>query len=54
MRNDEVVMNVDEHLVNVVNTLTTDENVSEANSNKDNEMPKLTVLDDYEYKGRKS
>ena len=54
MRNDEVVMNVDEHLVNVVNMLTQDENMPEANSNEDNEMPKLTVLDDYEemMKGR--
>ena len=47
MRNDELVMNVDEHLVNVVNMLTKDENMPEANSNEDNEMPKLTVLDDY-------
>ena len=47
-------MNVDEHLVNVVNMLTKDENMPEANSNEDNEMPKLTVLDDYEemMKGR--
>ena len=54
MRNDELVMNVDEHLVNVVNMLTKDENMPEANSNEDNEMPKLTVLDDYEemMKGR--
>ena len=54
MRNDESVMNVDEHLVNVVNTLTKDENIPEANSIEDNEMPKLTVLDDYEemMKGR--
>ena len=48
MRNDELVMNVDEHLVNVVNMLTEDENMPEANSNEDNETPKLTVLDDYE------
>ena len=41
-------MNVDEHLLNVVSTLTEDENIQEANSNEDNEMPKLTVLDDYE------
>ena len=41
-------MNVDEHLLNVVKTLTKDENMPEANSNEDNEMPKLTVLDDYE------
>ena len=33
MRNDELVLNVDEHLLNVVNILT---------------MPKLTVLDDYD------
>ena len=46
MRNDESVMNVDEHLLNVVNTLTKDE--PEANSNENDEMPKLTVLDDYE------
>ena len=54
MRNDEVVMNVDQHLVNVVNMLTKDENMPEANSNEDNEMPKFTVLDDYEemIKGR--
>ena len=54
MRNDESVMNVDEHLVNVVNMLTKDENMPEANSNEDDEMPKLTVLDDYEemMKGR--
>ena len=48
MRNDELVMNVDEHLVNVVSMLTKDENMPEANSNEDNEMPKLTVLDDYD------
>ena len=48
MRNDEVVMNVDENLLNVVNTLTQEENMPEANSNEDNEMPKLTVLDDFE------
>ena len=54
VRNDEVAMNVDEHLVNVVNMLTKDENMPEANSNDDNEMPKLTVLDDCEemMKGR--
>ena len=38
-------MNVDENLLNVLNTLTKDKNIPE---NKDNEMPKLTVLDDYE------
>ena len=49
-----LVMNVDEHLVNVVSVLTKDENTPEANSNEDNEMPKLTVLDDYKemMKGR--
>ena len=54
MRNDELVMNVDEHLMNVVSMLTKDENMPEANSNEDNEMPKLTLLDDYEemMKGR--
>ena len=53
-RNDEVVMNVDEHLVNVVSMLTEDENMPEANSNEDNEMPKLTILYVYEemMKGR--
>ena len=59
--NDELIMNVDEHLMNVVSMLTKeenmpeakgaeltkDENIPEANSNEDNEMPKLTVLDDY-------
>ena len=48
MRNDESVMNVDENLLNVVNTLTKDENMPEANSNENNGMPKLTVLDDHE------
>ena len=54
MRNDESVMNVDENMLNVENTLTKDENMLEANSNEDNKMPKLTVLDDYEemMKGR--
>ena len=54
LRNDEVVMNVDEHLVNVVNTLTKDETVQETNPGEGNEMPKLTVLDDHEerMKGR--
>ena len=61
MRNDELIMNVDEHLMNVVSMLTKEENmpevkgaeltknenIPEANSNEDNEMPKLTVLDDY-------
>ena len=61
MRNDELIVNVDEHLMNVVSMLTKeenmpetkgaeltkDENIPEANSNEDNE-PKLTVLDDYE------
>ena len=35
-------MNVDENLLNVINTL--------ANPNEDHEMPKLTVLDDQEEK----
>ena len=48
MRNDELVMNVNERLMNVVNMLTKDDNMPEANSNEDNEMPKLTVLDDNE------
>ena len=48
MRNDELIMNVDEHLMKVVSMLTKDENIPEANSNEDNVMPKLTVLDDYE------
>ena len=54
MRNDELVMNVDENLLNVVSMLTKDQNMPEANSNEDNEMPKFTVLDDYEemMKGR--
>ena len=68
MKNDELIMDVDEHLMNVVSTLTKkenmpetkgveltkDENIPEANSNEDNEMPKLTVFDDFEemMKGR--
>ena len=53
-RNDESVMNVDENLWNVMSILTKDENIPEANSNEDNEMPKFTVPDDYEemMKGR--
>ena len=47
-------MNVDEHLMNVVSMIIKDENMPYANSNEDNEMPKFTVLDDYEemMKGR--
>ena len=54
MRNDESVMNVDEDLVNAVNTLTKDENVPETSPNEGHEMPKLKVLDDHEemMKGR--
>ena len=54
MRNDELVMNVDEHLVNVVSMLTKDENMPESKPNEDNEVPKFTVLDDNEemMKGR--
>ena len=54
LRNDESVMKVDEHLLNVVNTLTKDETVPETNPDEDNEMSKVTVLDDYEemMKGR--
>ena len=44
MRNDELGMNVDEHLMNVVSMLTKDENTPEANANEDNEMPKLTEM----------
>ena len=44
MRNDESVMNVDENLLIVVSILTKEENIP----NEDNEMPKFTVLDDYE------
>ena len=53
MRNDESAMNVDE-ICNVVSILTKDENIPEANSNEDNEMPKFTVLDENEemMKGR--
>ena len=54
LRNDESVMNVDEKLYNVVNTVTKDETVQETNPDADTEMPKLTVLDDDEemMKGR--
>ena len=48
LKNDESVMNVDEDLLNVVNTLMKDETVQETNPDEDNEMPKLTVLDDHE------
>ena len=51
---DHTCPSVNHELSNVVNTLTKDENMPEANSNEDNEMPKLTVFDDYEemMKGR--
>ena len=54
LRYDESVMNVDDVLSNVVNTLTKEETVPETNPNEDHEMPKLTVLDDHEemMKGR--
>ena len=54
MKNDESVMNDDENLLTAVNTLTKDETVPETKTNEDNEMPKLTVLDDHEemMKGR--
>ena len=42
MRNDELVMNVNERLINVVSMLTKDENMPEANSNEDNEMQKFS------------
>ena len=47
-------MNIDENLLNVVNTLTKDETVPETDPNEDKEMPKLTVLDKHEerMKGR--
>ena len=34
-------MNVDENLMNVVSILTKEENIPEANSTEDNEMPKI-------------
>ena len=54
MRKDELVMNVNEQLMNIVSMLTKGENMPKANSNEDNEMPKLTFLDSYEevIKGR--
>ena len=54
LRNDESVMNIDENLLTMVNTLTKDETVQETNPDEDNEIPKLTVLDDDEemMKGR--
>ena len=54
LRNNESVMNVDENMFNVVNTLTKDETAPKTNLDEDNEMPKLTVLDDHEemMKGR--
>ena len=47
-------MNIDENLLTMVNTLTKDETVQETNPDEDNEIPKLTVLDDHEemMKGR--
>ena len=54
LRNDEPVMNIDENVITMVNTLTKDETVQETNPDEDNEIPKLTVLDDHEemMKGR--
>ena len=48
LRNDESVVNVDEDLLKVVNTLTKDETVHDTNPDEDSEMQKLTVLDDHE------
>ena len=55
-KTDESVINIDENLLNVVNTLTKDETAPETNPDEDNEMPKLTVLDDHEemMKGRQN
>ena len=40
-------MNVDAHLLHVVNTLTKDETVPETNLDEDSELPRmLTILDD--------
>ena len=55
LKNDDSVMNVDAHLLNVVNTLTSDETVPETNLDEDSELPRmLTILDDPEevMKGR--
>ena len=48
LRKDESVMNIDENLLNAVKTLTKDETAPETNPDEDNEMPKLTVLEDHE------
>ena len=48
LRNEGSVMNIDENLSNVANTLTKDETVQETNPDEDSEMPKLTVLDNHE------
>ena len=49
-------MNTDENLLNVVSTLTKDDTAPVTNPDEDNEMPKLTVLDDHEemMKGRQN
>ena len=47
LKNDDLVMNVDVHLLNVVNTLVSDETVPETNLDEDSEQPKIwTILDD--------
>ena len=48
LKNDDTVMTVDADLLNVVNTLTKDNTVPETKPNEDDEMQKLTVLDDHE------
>ena len=47
LKSDDSVMNVDAHLLHVVNTLTSDETVPETNLDEDSELPRmLTILDD--------
>ena len=48
LMNDESVMSVDADLLNVVNTLKKDDTAPETKPNEDDEIPKLTVLDDHE------
>ena len=45
-KNDDSVMNVDAHLLNVVNTLANDETVPETNLDEDSEIPKMLMIFD--------
>ena len=48
LKNDDSVMSVHADLLNVVNTLTKEDTAPKTKPHDDDEIPKLTVLDDHE------